>query len=671
MWGARASDGAGPTIGHGKGVLYCPLLPIRLILLFVVIRSVASPSYGIPPTRFEHTRIHTDCGGLMEHNVLLLLSGIVVLGIVCQWLAWWLKVPAILPLLASGFLAGPVLGLVDPHALLGELFFPVVSLLVAVILFEGALTLNFSEVRAVAGTVRNLLTVGAAITWLGGAVAAHYLLGMEWLLAILFGSLIVVTGPTVIAPLLRNVRPNQRIDSVLMWEGILIDPVGASLAVLVFDFIVAESGGAGHSANPLLAFLQIVLVGLTLGLIGGYAIAQILKRYLAPDNLQDLVVLALVAGLFALSDTIQAESGLLTVTVMGVYLANSNVHQLREILHFKERLSTLFISGLFIVLAASIQLETLALLDWRSFVLLAAVIFVIRPINIQVSAIGSSLTGKERLFLSWIAPRGIVAAAVTALFAFRLQELGFAGTEILEPLVFLVIVGTVLLQGSTAKWFARRLGVAEAEPQGFLLMGANRFGRLLADVIQKEGLTVRLADTDRENVRLARLAGLDAHYGNIFSEYTEEHLSLSGIGRLFALTSNDEANALACLHFKDEFGSAGIFQLVPRRFGGNSPTQSPGPRTLGRLLFCEEATYRQLVDNAREDAVIKRTKLTAEFSYEDLRVEYGEGFVPLMAIQNQWVQVATLNDEFAPQPGWTVLSLVTRKADEGSLSVAG
>lgn len=593
----------------------------------------------------------------MEHNILLLLAGIVVLGIICQWVAWWLKVPAILPLLASGFLAGPVFNLLDPRNLLGDLFFPVVSLLVAVILFEGALTLNFNEVRAVASTVRNLVTIGAIITWFGGAAAAHYLLGMGWLLAILFGALIVVTGPTVIAPLLRNVRPNQRIYSVLMWEGILIDPIGASLAVLVFDFIVAESGGTGHGANPIIAFLEIVLVGLALGLLGGWVTSQLLKRYLVPDNLQDLVVLALVAGLFALSDMIQAESGLLTVTVMGVYLANANVHQLREILHFKERLSTLFISGLFILLAASIEMDALAMLDWRSVVLLAVVIFVLRPINIYASAIGSTLTGKERLFLSWVAPRGIVAAAVTALFAFRLQELGFEDARILEPLVFLVIVGTVVLQGSTAKWFARRLGVAEAEPQGFLLVGANSFGRLLGSAIKEAGFVVRLVDTDYENVRLARMEGLDVYHGNVLSEYTEEHLSLSGIGRLLALTSNDEANALACRHFKDEFGSAGIYQLVPRRFSRDGRNQGPGMRTLGRLLFSEEATYRQMVDEARDNAVIKRTKLTPEFSYEDLKAEYGNNFIPLMAIQDKTVNVATLDEEFLPQPGWTVLSL--------------
>lgn len=593
----------------------------------------------------------------MEHHLLLVISGIVALGILCQWLAWRLKIPAILPLLASGFLVGPVFNLVDPKALLGDLFFPVISLLVAVILFEGALTLNFSEVRTVASTVRNLLTIGVLITWLGGAAAAHYILGLEWLLSVLFGALIVVTGPTVIAPLLRNVRPNQRIYSVLMWEGILIDPIGASLAVLVFNFIVAESG-AGHATNPLLAFLEILLVGLALGLIGGFAITQLLKRYLVPDNLQDLVVLALMAGLFALSDFVEAESGLLTVTVIGVYLANSNIHQLREILHFKERLSTLFISSLFIVLAAGIQLETLALLDWRSLLLLAVVIFIIRPINMQVSAIGSKLTSKERLFLSWIAPRGIVAAAITALFSFRLQELGFAEATVLEPLVFLVIVGTVVLQGGSAKWFGQRLGVAEAEPQGFLFVGANRFSRLLAEAVQREGFAVRLVDTDMENVRLARMDGLDAYHGNALSEYTEEHLPLSGIGRLLALTSNDEANALACRHYRDEFSSAGVYQLAPRRYQKMDWQQGPGSLTFGRLLFANEADWGHLIDLISNNWVIKHTKLTQKFNYQDLEKQYAGNFLPLMAVQGKTVQVATVDGSFEPQAGWTVLSLV-------------
>lgn len=597
----------------------------------------------------------------MDHNLLLILAGVLVLGIFCQWLAWRLKVPAILPLLAAGFIVGPLMGLLHPAELLGDLFFPMVSLLVAIILFEGALTLNFNEVRSVAATVRNLILVGSLVTWVGAALAAHYVIGLDWLLSILFGALIIVTGPTVIAPLLRNVRPTQRIYSVLMWEGILIDPLGALLAVLVFDYIVAELGAGTHTSNPLLGFLEIVLVGAGIGLIGGWLTSQIVRRYLVPDFLRDLVVLSMVAGLFSISDSLVSESGLLAVTVMGLFLANSNLPQLREILHFKERLSVLFISGLFILLAANIGMDKLALLDWRSFVVLAIVILIIRPIGVVLSSLGSQLTRNERTFLSWIAPRGIVAAAVTALFSFRLQQLELPGAELLEPMVFLIIVGTVVLQGGSAKWVAQRLGVAEAEPQGFIIMGAHRFSRVLAEAIADEGFTVRLVDTNYENVRAARLVGLDVYYGNILSEYMEDQIPLSGIGRLLAMTSNDEANSLACRHLQDEFGSSEVYQLVPRTVAEGSRSGTPSPFILGRLLFNEQATYRHLLDESRSDAVVKKTSLTEQFGYSDFITEYGEDFIPLMAVKDQTVIVANLDEPFEPRPGWVLISLVCQE----------
>lgn len=599
----------------------------------------------------------------MEHNLLIVLAGLLVLGIFCQWLAWRLKTPAILPLLASGFLVGPVFHLVEPRAMFGDLFFPMISLLVAIILFEGALTLNFKEARAVVGTVRNLITIGAAITWLGGTLAAHYILQLEWSLSILFGALIIVTGPTVIAPLLRNVRPNHQISSILMWEGILIDPLGALIALLVFEWIVAE-GGAAHATNPVLGFLQILFIGLAVGLVAGVLVEQMLRRYLVPDYLRDIVVLGVVVGAFAVSDWFQAESGLLAVTVMGMFLANRNLQQLQAIWHFKEKLSILFISGLFIVLAANVQMETLALLDWRSLLVLGVVIFLIRPISLQVSAVGSNLTRKERLFLSWIAPRGIVAAAVTALFTFRLVELGYAEAQILEPLVFLIIVGTVVLQGLTAKPFARFLGVAEADPQGFLIMGAHPFARMLAKAIQSEGFTVRLVDTNFDNVRAGRMEGLDIYYGNVLSEYTEDHIELSGIGRLLSLTSNDEANALACRHHQDEFGSSEVYQLLPRSMAERSKSRSPSRFALGRLLFGEGATYLRLAELMRTGAAIKRTQLTDQFTYANYLEQYQERFVPLMAIRGKQVQVATIEDPFQPQPGWMLLSLVAAVTPE-------
>ena len=430
----------------------------------------------------------------MEHNEMLLITGIVGAGIVCQWIAWRINVPAILPLLAAGLLLGPILGWLHPQEEFENLFFPMISLAVAVILFEGALTLTWREVRGVATTVRNLLTVGAVVTLVGGALAAHYVVGTSWNLSFLFGALIIVTGPTVIAPLLRNVRPTEKISSVLRWEGILIDPIGALAAVLVFDFIVAGTGAT--FGDSVIMFVRIVGVGLVFGLAGGYLIYVLLHNYLIPDYLRDIAILAAVLGVFAMSSTLAPESGLLAVTAMGVFLANTDLRKLREIWYFKEKLSVLLISSLFILLAANVTLADIQLLDWRSCIVLGVVILLLRPVGVALSAWNSSLSRNEQLFLSWVAPRGIVAAAVSSLFVYELIELGIEEARILGPLIFMVIVGTVVIQGGTAKYVARWLGVSEADPQGFLIMGANRVAQEIGLALQQDGYTVRMIDAN-------------------------------------------------------------------------------------------------------------------------------------------------------------------------------
>jgi NhaP-type Na+/H+ or K+/H+ antiporter len=592
------------------------------------------------------------------HNEMLLLTAVLAVGVLCQWAAWRMRIPAIIPLLAAGFLAGPITGLLHPRELLGDLFFPVVSLSVAVILFEGALTLERREISHSSTTLRRLLTVGALITWLGGALAAHLLVGLDLPLAILFGSLIVVTGPTVIGPLLRNVRPTHNLASILKWEGILIDPLGALLAVLVFDFIVAEGSSQLLGLQAVLGFLAIVAIGLTAGTLGALLVALVLKRYLVPDYLRDIFVLAVVLAVFALSDPLRPESGLLSVTVMGIVLANLRLPQLHQVWHFKERLSLMLISALFIILSASISLDYLRALNWRSLLLLAVIMLVLRPLAIFISSIGSKLTRKEKLFLSWIAPRGIVAASVSSLFSFRLSDLGYEEAPLLVTLTFMVIVGTVIIQGATAKSVARWLGVAEAEPQGFLFMGAHPFARRLAASLQDEGFVVRLVDTNWQNVTAARNEGLDdVYYSNILAEASETDLDLGGIGRLLAITSNDEANALACLHFIDDFGSSGVFKLSPRAAAAQ-PEGSTSLQRFGRLLFHARASYHNLAELVSEGGQIKRTRLTETFTYDRYRAEHNGNFVPLMVFRGHEIRVVTADDAFNPQPGWTIISLV-------------
>ena len=589
----------------------------------------------------------------MHIDPALVIAAVLVLGVACQWLAWRIKVPAILPLLFTGLALGPLVGWLQPQAALGELFFPLVSLSVAVILFEGALTLAWDDVRHVVGPVRNLLTIGALVSWLGGTLGAHYITGLPWDLALLFGALIIVTGPTVIAPILRNVRPNRNVASVLRWEGILIDPIGATVAVLVFEAIVARSGAA---VGPgLLAFLWIVTVGSVLGLAAGYGMAVALRRYWIPDYLRDVAILSVVLGVFSLSNALAHESGLTAVTVMGVYLANAGLKQLREVLYFKEKLSILLLSVLFILLAANVTRTDLAMLDWNSVVLLLVVMFVLRPVGVALSTLGSNLGRNERLLLGWIAPRGIVAASVSSLFAFSLVERGITEAAVIAPLIFLIIVGTVLCQGLTAKPLAQRLGVSEAEPQGLLLMGANRFARELAAVLQRAGVDVRMVDANRRNVMQARLNGLDAVAGNMLSEYVESDLDLGGMGRLLALTPNDEANALACQHFAEEFGSAEVFQLPPDLSPrtGDAPNQ---PR-LGRMLFGPDATFVNLLGRLEGGAVIKATQLTDKYTWDDFKREQGGRTLPLLAVSQGRLSLATTDRPFRPAAGSQLITL--------------
>ncbi len=589
---------------------------------------------------------------------LSILAGILALGIACQWLAWRLRIPAIIPLLAAGFAVGPGVGWLYPEELLGRLFFPVISLSVAVILFEGALTLEFREIRQVRRAVRNLITVGAGVTLVAGALAARWTVGLSWPLAILFGALIVVTGPTVIGPLLRNIRPSPQVASILKWEGILIDPIGALLAVIVFDVIVAEGSANFFQWHALVTLLRILGSGVVVGVLGGIFTATALKRYWVPDYLREAFVLATVLVSFAISDTLQSESGLLAVTIMGIWLANVGLHQLHEVWHFKERISVLLISGLFILLAANISRAELALLDLHSLLLLGAVLFLIRPLSVLTSTLRSRLAWNERLFLAWVAPRGIVAASVSSLFAFRLQEMGYSEARLLAPLTFLVIVGTVLLHGSTAKWWARRLGVAEEEPQGFLFMGAMPFTRMLAAALSREGFTTLMVDTNHHNVHLARLQGLQAVHGNLLSSVVQDELDLAGIGRLLALTSNDEANALACIQFRGTFGSNEVYQLPPDV--GEPPEGAPvyAVGAMGRLLFAPHATFDWLDTWVHQGAEVKVTQLTEEFTYAHYQERWGEQALPLMAIQDGRVVVATADTPLQPQPGWKVVALV-------------
>ncbi|MBG4175116.1 sodium:proton antiporter, partial [Pseudomonas aeruginosa] len=415
----------------------------------------------------------------MDQNAILLaLGGIGAAALLSQWLAWRLRLPAILFLLLSGIVAGPLLGWLDPDEMFGPLLFPLVSLAVALILFEGSLTLHFSEWKEIGTVVHRMVTIGALSTWGVIALAAHYLLDFSWEMALLFGTLTLVTGPTVIVPMLRVVRPKAAVANILRWEGIVIDPIGALLAVVVYSFIISSGEGEGW-LHSLQTFGGVILCGSLFGILGGWALGIVLRRHWLPDYLHNLATLAAVLGVFIASNRVMHESGLLAVTLMGMGLANMKGVDVRQILHFKENLSVLLISGLFILLAARLDINALLGLGPAALLVLLLIQFVARPLNVALSTWGSPLSWRERALLSWIAPRGIVAAAVSAIFAIRLSAEGHAQAALLVPLTFLVIIGTVVLQSATARPLARLLKVAEPSPSGYLIVGATPVGRAI------------------------------------------------------------------------------------------------------------------------------------------------------------------------------------------------
>ena len=595
----------------------------------------------------------------MEYeNILVVIAGALLAGALCQWLAWRVKLPAIIFLLLAGIVAGPILGLLKPELLLGELFFPFVSLSVAVILFEGSLTLRFKDILGLETVVRNLVSFGMAVTWLITAFAAHYAIGLSWQISFLFGAITVVSGPTVIVPMLRTVRPTSA------WEGIVIDPIGASLAVLVYEFIISGTGqhAWGHT---LLTFGKLISAGAIIGACGGQLLGLAIRHYWLPEYLHNVSALTFVITAFIASNLLQPESGLVAVTVMGVWLANMKGVDLEEILDFKESISILLISLLFILLAARLDISALKELGGRVVLLFIAIQFLARPLNVMVSSIKSKLTWPERHMLAWIAPRGIVAAAISALFAVQLEKAGFSDAGLLVPLTFFVIIATVVLQSTTARPIARWLKVAEPDPRGFLIIGANIVARAIAQALVENEMRVLLADTSWERITRARSDGLPAYFGNPISEHAERHLDLVGIGRVLALSPHENVNVAAVMHYRLEVGRNNVFMIQSKEQDRVLQRIRMSAQRQAKMLFGSNVTFAYLASVLSQGAKIHTTKLTEQFEYDAFHEKHRQLAVPLFAIDSrEKIHVFCEEQQVDPRPEWSIIYLLGAEADD-------
>ncbi len=558
---------------------------------------------------------------------MLELAGIVILGILAQWVAWRFKIPAILPLILIGLFVGPIAAeylsedgtkWIEPMwngkegLFAGESLFYFVSLAISIILFEGGLTLKLKEIKNVGPVITKLITLGSLVTFFGAAVAAHYIFALGWKISFLFSALIIVTGPTVITPILRNIPLKKDISAVLKWEGILIDPIGALVAVLVFEFISVGAGGE-FTKTALIEFGKIVLFGSTFGFTFAHALNFLINKKWIPHYLLNVFALAAVLGVFVLSDSFAHESGLLAVVVMGMVLGNSNSAYLKELLYFKESLSVLLISILFILLAAHINMQDLLLIyNWKTLILFAIVVFLIRPIGVFLSTYNSGLKLNEKLFISWVGPRGIVAAGIASLFGLKLAKDGVAGAEYITPLVFMIVLGTVLLNATTARMIAKLLGVFLKKSEGILIVGASKLSRLIGNYLEENGRHVVLIDSNQANISKAKELNLEAINTNIYSETLADNIELNDIGYLMALTGNPDINTYAINKFKKQFGENGAFRLITAA-EKNDPNNNPSEG-----LFTHMDDFESLNAVIRKNPSIHEIEITDETHFEKL-----------------------------------------------------
>ena len=643
-----------------------------------------------------------------HHQYMIYLICVPVLGISAQWLAWRLRLPSILLLLGFGILLGQaitptgviknlpridnatkhadshleqsneaMLPAVDEHGNpykseeahplhggaidVNALLLPLVSFCVAIILFEGGLTLRFSELKEAGSATIRLCTLGAGVTWILSTIAVYSVAGFaNWELSALVGAFMVVTGPTVVIPLLRHIHPSKKMGSIAKWEGIIIDPIGAVLAVLVFEFI-RNYGQGGSLWSVILALLVTIVTGLVIAYGSSKLLLLFTRKYWIPDYLHGVVFLAVALGTFGISNLIQPESGLLTVTVLGILLVNQKEVSIHHIIEFKEHLGVFLISSLFIVLGSNFDLSQISEVGWQGLGFLAVMIIIVRPASVFISTIRSDLSFKEKIFLSFLAPRGIVAAAVASVFALELGHIGGMDQALVDkivPLTFILIVGTVAVYGLGAAPLARLLGLSETNPQGILFAGADQWVRDLAVALQQTGHNVLMLDTSFNNWSQCRMVGIPAECASVHSDYVQEELDLSGIGRVMAVTPNDEVNALTMQEFSSIFGRQNIYRMPPWDYE-KGRRSSEGGHAAGRWICHPQVTHNLMRRQVRDGGTFKVTRISDEFTYEHFIERNGANCILFFTIDtSNNLLINTVENPLKVKAGDTIVSFV-------------
>lgn len=599
----------------------------------------------------------------MLDSLLFQISLIVFLGILSQWLAWRFNIPAIVIMSFAGLLVGPVLHLFDPSESFGAIFNPLISLAVAIILFEGSLSLDFREIRGFRKPIFRIATVGAFVAWILGSLAAHYLAGLSLPVAFVIGGLFIVTGPTVIIPLLRQAKLKERPASILKWEGIVVDPFGALLALFAFNVVLFLDGHSTGTA--LLAFFAASLFAVILGVGVGFGLGLILERGIIPEYLKSPTVFAFVLIAFAISDAVMHETGLLAVTAMGMIMANMHLSSIRDMRHFKENVSVLLISSVFVMLTASLSLDTLlSILDWHLLLFVLAMMFIVRPLSIFIATINTGIPVNEKILIGWIAPRGIVALTVSGFFATVLVDAGYEDGQLLTALTLALVFATVIVHGFSISWLADKLGLTATKEAGVLLVGGSPFTALLGKELQDLGKPVLIMDRNWQELRDARRVGVPSLAGDVLSEQTEYSVDLTPYEKMIVATPDDAYNALICSSFVPELGRENIYQTTMHMNNPHDYRKSLG----GKLLFEATQDIHHLNELVEAGYVLRRTSVTEKYTYEQFMRAKDNTTIPLFVLRSDGALSFFVNGKVRNvEDGDSIISLVSPAIKEARI----
>ena len=594
--------------------------------------------------------VEAEAGALVPVMAFALVGA---LGVGSQWLAWRLRMPAIVLMLLAGVLIGPVAGVFDPVRDIGPLMGPVISIAVAIILFEGGLTLNFHSLNDAAVGVKRLIFIGAPLGWLTSALALHYGAGLSWESAAVFGGIMIVTGPTVIAPLLRTARLAKRPAALLQWEAIVNDPIGALAAVLAFSVVLVLNTATTFEA-AVIELVAGIVVATGLGAAAGYGLAWAFKGGHVPEFMKVPVLFSLLLAVFAVSDMVLHESGLLAVTIMGIVIANANLPSYEELRRFKEHATVLLVSGVFILLAAGLDLEAVAALDVRAVIFVLLVVLVARPLTVMVSLLGSGIPYKEQVLVAFTGPRGVVLVAVAGLFGDRLLQLGFDDAALIGPLAFVLVAVTVVVHGFTLAPFARWLGLTGADQPGIVIVGGSKWTTAFAEALKKAEVPVLMTDPNFSHLRAARTAGIETFSGDILSEAAEQRLELISYATLVAATDNDAYNTLVATDLAPEFGRENVFQIMREK---TESARHQLPRTLGGRKFGPEETHTGLERMMREGWTFRITRLTEEYPFSAWRTEQPQAHLVARISAAGEIKLIRKDEEANGAPGVRIIAL--------------